>query len=426
MDRPIRVLIVDDAALMRHRLRSIIAGTAGFEVAGVAASGEECLAQLATLQPDVITLDVWMPEMDGLATLGRIMQQRPTPVVMVSSLTEAGAQTTLDALALGAVDYLTKPSSFSDPSSNFADDLIGKLSIAAQARVRAPRPITSLPHRVTPAWPVEPPSTRAARGALPSVPMQPAVTPTPSAHGGGSAVGLRPIQRSLGHALVVIGSSTGGPQMLDRLFGDLAESLPAAFLVVQHMPPLFTQSLAARLNRQTTMQVREVEEGDYLAEGLVLVAKGGSHVTLGPDQRLHLDQSAPVHSVRPAVDRTLLSVAEQWHGRCLTVILTGMGVDGADGARAVRLKGARVVAQDEHTSVVYGMPRAVVEAGLASAVLPIDAIAPEIKHWAASGKTAGLSQRTSSLVGRQPAPGAPPETSPLAPISHRERRHLVS
>lgn len=396
MDRPIRVLIVDDAALMRHRLRSIITGTAGFEVAGVAASGADCLAQLATLRPDVITLDVWMPEMDGLTTLGRIMRERPTPVVMVSSLTEAGAQTTLDALALGAVDYLTKPSSLSDPASNFAAELIGKLSIAAQARVRAPRPGAAPLHAEPPRDPL---SHSSARPLIP--PSRPATTGDPPV-----APRLVPIQRSLGHALVVIGSSTGGPQMLDRLFSDLSERLPAAFLVVQHMPPLFTQSLAARLDRHTAMQVREVEEGDYLAEGLALVARGGSHVTLGPDQRLHLDQSAPVHSVRPAIDRTLFSLAEQWRGRCLTVILTGMGVDGADGARAVRLKGARIVAQDESTSVVYGMPRAVVEAGLASAVLPIERIAPEIECWVMAGRAANLGRHEPSTDGRRAAVGA--------------------
>lgn len=400
MDRPIRVLIVDDAALMRHRLRSIVDGAAGFEVAGVAASGADCLAQLPILQPDVITLDVWMPEMDGLETLRRIMRRRPTPVLMVSSLTEAGAQTTLDALTLGAVDYLTKPSSLFGSAQSFADDLLHKLTVAAQARVGslspARRPENGRDDGGTrPAWPrrITPevrPGTSIPEGQ-PKAGGPIRLAATPLSDSSPLAPALMPIQRSVGASLVVIGSSTGGPQMLDRLFSDLSGQLPAAFLVVQHMPPLFTASLASRLDRRGGLAVREVAEGDQLAEGLALVARGGEHMTLGADLRLHLDQSAPIHSVRPAVDRTLFSVAECWKGRCLTVILTGMGTDGADGARAVQLKGAEVYAQDESSSIVYGMPRAVVEAGLASAVLPVDRIAPAIEQWVTAAKPTALS-----------------------------------
>lgn len=189
--------------------------------------------------------------------------------------------------------------------------------------------------------------------------------------------------------------------MLDRLFTDLGDAVPAAILVVQHIPELFTPSLAARLGRRSGMEVHEAKDGDALVSGVGLVARGGWHVTLGPDQRLHLDQSAPVHGVRPAVDRALFSIAEHWRGPCLTVILTGMGSDGTPGARAMCERGGEVFAQDESTSIVYGMPRSVVEAGLASAVLPIDQMAAAIRQWARPAALAAASAvqtaRTSAI-----------------------------
>lgn len=406
MSRPTRVLIVDDSALVRHRLHSLISSAPGMEVAGVAGNGQDCLDQLSVVQPDVISLDVWMPEMDGLATLRRIMQQRPTPVVMVSALTEAGAQVSLDALAMGAVDYLAKPSALSsDPENPFAAEYVRKLTVAGQVRswhltsymepdtaTEKPTPRIRIDERV--AWPT---SATAAdterRGIAPAdasgaraTRIEPARSSVwPQAEGPFARPPYRSSNapgRLLDLPLVVIGSSTGGPQVLDRLLSDLSEGVPAALLIVQHMPAVFTQSLATRLDRRTSMIVREASEGDMPGAGLVFVAKGGSHLTLGSDQRLHLDQTPLIHSVRPAVDRTLFSVAEHWAGRCLVVILTGMGVDGADGARALRAKGADVFAQDESTSIVYGMPRAVVEAGVASAVLPIDHMAAAIERWA--------------------------------------------
>lgn len=353
MARQTRVLVVDDSALVRHRLQKIIGEAHGFEIAGAASSGQECLDMLQTAQPDVVTLDMWMPGMDGLATLRRLMQERPTPVIMVSSQTEAGAQVTLDALALGAVDYLTKPSVIPrESNSPFNVELVHKLGIAAQVR---------LSHL-----------SRSAAAARESSGGE-----RPTRRLGG----LPAIVSRGGRPLVVVGSSTGGPQALDRLFSDLPVDLPALMLVVQHMPPVFTTSLAARLARRSGLDVREAREGDQLVVGAVRVAPGGSHLTLGADQRLHLDQSPPIHGVRPAVNRTLASVADHWSGRCLAVILTGMGVDGTDGARAVRAKGAEVYAQDESTSIVYGMPRSVIDAGLAAAALPLEQMAPAICRW---------------------------------------------
>lgn len=369
MLQPIRVLVVDDSALMRHRLSVIIGGAAGFEVAGSATNGRHCLEQLDALQPDVITLDVEMPGMDGLATLDQIMRRRPTPVIMVSSLTASGAQITLDALSLGAVDYLAKPSALStDPTQPFSIELLHKLGIAAQVGV-----------------------TRLTRHTPPAG-ISVLRAPTPAVTRAGSVLAGAHLYPAPAHrrceTLVVIGSSTGGPQALDRLFSALPTVLPAAFLVVQHMPPLFTQSLAARLDRRTAMQVREAAEGDALTAGVALVAPGNWHLTLSHDARVHLDQAPPVHGVRPAIDRTLLSISDHWKRRCLAVILTGMGVDGTEGARALHTRGAEIIVQDEESCIVYGMPRSVAEAGLASAVLPLDAIAPAIEQWAYAGQTA--------------------------------------
>lgn len=354
MSHPIRVFVVDDSALMRRRLCSIVEAMPGYQVAGYATDGNDCLARLATVRPDVITLDVEMPGLDGLSTLERIMREHPTPVIMISSLTETGARTTIDALGLGAVDYLAKPASTAaDDRARFGAELIAKLAVAARARLSPiARPRAAISRPLTPPAPIQPWAARAPLGQrLP---------------------------------LVVIGSSTGGPQALDHVFDHLEEGLGAALLIVQHMPPIFTRSLAARLARRSPLAVREAAEGDRLSEQTALVAPGGWHMTLDKGGRIRLDQTPPIHGVRPAVDRTLLSVAEHWQGPCLAVILTGMGVDGADGVRALRRKGADVLAQDEHTSVVFGMPRAVIDAGLASAVLPIEQVGSAIQHWARS------------------------------------------
>jgi two-component system chemotaxis response regulator CheB len=364
MDGQKRVLVVDDSSLVRHRLTTIIDAAPGFAVAGTASTGAEALAALPRLRPDVITLDVQMPDMDGLETLHQIMEKFPTPVLMVSSQTEAGAKTTIDALALGAVDYIAKPAApWAHGTVSFKDDLIAKLGIVAAVQVRRMnwRPAAVLPRL-----------TEAENGlpARSSGPMRPDTS-----------------------VLVVMGCSTGGPQALDQIFGDLQQTLPAAFVVVQHMPPLFTRSLAARLNRRTAMEVREVAEGDSLQAGAVLVGQGGFHVTLGKDRCLHIDQTPQVHGVRPAIDRLLFSVAENWPGKCLVTIMTGMGVDGAAGARALHDQGVDILAQDENTSIVYGMPRAVAELGIARAVLPLDKLGPAIERWVletASGIEAGV------------------------------------
>lgn len=349
MGQPTRVFVVDDSALIRHRICSIIEATPGFQLAGWAKDGNDCLAKLTGVRPDVVTLDVEMPGLDGLSTLQRIMHERPTPVIMISTLTEAGAKTTIEALALGAVDYLAKPATLTaGDRERFNAELLAKLRIAAQARISTRPPRSWDAHARSPR-PNPPSLARAARG--PHLP------------------------------LVVIGSSTGGPQALDVVFDQLSGGLHAACLIVQHMPPIFTRSLAARLGRRTAMDVREAAAGDVLREQTALVAPGGWHMTIDREGRVQLDQTPAIHGVRPAIDRTLASIVDYWHGPCLAVILTGMGVDGAEGARALGRQGADVYAQDEETSIVFGMPRAVIEAGVASAILPLHQMGAAIQHW---------------------------------------------
>ncbi|HVC79702.1 MAG TPA: chemotaxis response regulator protein-glutamate methylesterase [Chloroflexota bacterium] len=375
MSQTIRVLVVDDSALMRHRLSVILGSAPGFEVVGTASDGNECLARLQALRPDVITMDVEMPALGGLETLRRIMREQATPVIMVSSLTESGAQATLDALSLGAVEYLAKPATPGrEAQAAFAQELLHKVGIAA--RVRMPRIARQV-------------SSPAPAGAAPTAPSPASAIFRPSLSRPASTIGSR---RPADRPLVLIGSSTGGPQALDHLMTNLEHDLPASFLIVQHMPPLFTQSLAARLARRSGIEAREIQEDDEPRPNLILLAPGGYHATLGGDHRLHLDQTDPVHGVRPAIDRTLKSLAEHWTGPCLVVILTGMGVDGTEGARAMHQRGARIYAQDESTSIVYGMPRSVAEAGLAGAVLPLEKMSGAIAQWA---KTA-----TPAMAGR--------------------------
>jgi len=371
MSQTIRVLVVDDSALMRHRLSTILGGTPGYEVVGTASNGNECLFQLRALRPDVITMDVEMPGLGGLETLRRIMGEHATPVIMVSSLTDSGARTTLDALSLGAVEYLAKPSiQGREAQAAFAQELLHKVGIAARI------PMRQITRQMTTVSPLP---------ATPSV--APILRPAPPPARPTTADAAKPTtafsaRRTADGPLVLIGSSTGGPQALDYLLTNLEHDLPASFLIVQHMPPLFTQSLAARLARRSGIETREIQEDDEPRPDLMLLAPGGYHATLGSDHRLHLDQTDPVHGVRPAIDRTLISLSEYWTGPCLVVILTGMGVDGTDGTRAMHRRGARIYAQDENTSIVYGMPRSVAEAGLATAILPLEKMSGAISQWA--------------------------------------------
>lgn len=339
MNRPIRVLIVDDSAFMRHTISRHLEADSDITVVGSARDGLDALDKIASLKPDVVTLDVEMPRMDGLTALKRIMAEHPTPVVMLSSLTQRGASTTIRALMRGAVDFVPKPAANIDIHT-VMEDLIAKVKTAADTR-------SSM--------------SRVAKTTSPA-----SVAPT-------TRLGLRPFRD--GDPVIVIGASTGGPRALQRVLSGLPSELSAAVAVVQHMPPGFTQSLAQRLNESSALIVQEATDGDRLAQGLVLLAPGDFHLQFSDNGRITLDQGPRRNHVRPAVDVTMESAAQYYGPAVIGVVLTGMGADGTDGARHIKATGGLVIAEHETTSMVYGMPRSVVEAGLADQVVPLPEVA---------------------------------------------------
>lgn len=348
----IRVLVTDDTAIIRRMVTDVLAEYDDIEVVGTAANGELALAAIERLKPDVVTLDVEMPVLDGLQTLLKLRTiRKDLPVIMFSSLTEAGASATLDALANGANDYVMKPSA----TRNRAE--------ALEAVRSSLIPLIRLWGR---------PGAR-RRASVPAV----AAKPLPKAS---APVRMAPPDRRPPLA-VVIGVSTGGPDALAALLPTLPRDLPVPVVIVQHMPPLFTRMLADRLDQQSMLHVVEAADGMVLEPGTVYLAAGGHHLRL--DQRRDgvvcvLDDSPPENSCRPSVDVTLRSALDVWGSRTLVVILTGMGQDGLLGARALKEQGAHVVVQDENTSAVWGMPGAVAKGGFADRVLPLPEIAPAI------------------------------------------------
>jgi two-component system chemotaxis response regulator CheB len=323
---------------------------------GTASNGRIALRQIASLQPDVVTLDVEMPVLDGLATLAELRQTWPDlPVIMFSTLTERGASATLDALALGANDYVTKPTASRDRAAAL-DQVRGALVplVRLWGRRRALAAATGRRAPAATAAAVAPPVELKVR--TPRGPFR-----TPQA--------------------VVIGVSTGGPMALAKLITALPASLPVPVVIVQHMPPVFTALLAQRLDSQSSIPVVEAADGMLVQPGRVHIAPGGQHLKVesrGSGLRFRLDDGPMENSCRPAVDVTFRSAAQHWGGSALAVILTGMGSDGLEGARILRNEGARVIAQDEQSSVVWGMPGSVVREGLADEVLPLDEIAAAI------------------------------------------------
>lgn len=335
---PIRCLVVDDSATVRSILRRMLEADGRIKVVGVAKDGLEAVQLVPQLKPDVITLDVEMPRLNGLEALARIMTERPTPVVMVSSLTGEGAESTLQALDLGAIDFIAKPSSGLAPS----DEVIEKVIHAASARVRMPRKL----------------------GAAPRRPSQLL-----------SAAGTK-----WHDVTVVIGSSTGGPQALREVVSGLPGDLKVPIIIVQHMPPGFTRTLAERLDTLTPLVVREATNGDALERGKILVAPGDYHLTLTFDGHVKLIQTPTECGVRPAINVTMESVVERRGGDVVTAILTGMGSDGTRGAGLVKQAGGYVITEDESTCTIYGMPRSIEKAGLSDEVVPLEGIATAIAN----------------------------------------------
>lgn len=344
VEKVINVLVVDDSAFMRQSIVKQIESDPQLRVVGTARDGVEAIEKALALRPDCITLDVEMPRMDGLAALARIMKECPTPVVMLSALTSEGAEATIEALRLGAIDFVCKPSgSISLNLHEVRDELSRKIKLAVRSRLPSDLP----------------PAARLSR--------VPGATKLPRPGGG------------LARRVVVIGSSTGGPRALHQVVPALPRDLPSAVLIIQHMPPGFTRSLAEGLDRRSQLAVVEATVGARLEVGLALVAPGDYHLLVAPNGYVHLDNHAPrLNGVRPAVDLTLSSVAQVYGPAAIAVILTGMGHDGTRGAVELRARGGQVLAEDESTCVVYGMPRSVIEEGAATKVVPLPRIAEEI------------------------------------------------
>ena len=336
----IRVLIVDDSAFVRKALSRMLGGADDIEVVGTAVDGQDGVEKVLLLRPDVVTLDVKMPRLDGLEALKRIMAECPTAVLLLSSLTGEGADVTLRGLDLGALDFVDKSSVEGHMNLlALADELLEKVRGLAKAQRRGPAPAPS----------TQLPLPEFARGRA---------------------------------DLVVIGTSTGGPAALQTVIPALPADLRVPVLVVQHMPIGFTRSLAERLDQRSDLMVREARDGEPLAPGRVLIAPAGRHLKLNRVQgevRVHLDYEPMEALHRPSVDVLMQSAARAYGAAVLGVVLTGMGADGVEGLRSIKAAGGRTLAESEDTCVIYGMPKAAIEAGVVHRVAALDRIADEIR-----------------------------------------------
>lgn len=345
---PIKVLVVDDSALMRRLIARVLETNGQFKVIDTASDGEEGIKKIRALKPDAVTLDVEMPVLDGLATLGRIMKECPVPVVMLSTLTTRGTRTTYQSLALGAVDFVAKPSNPGEMQT-MAAELALKLKAAAKVTVGK---MTRQPVLRRVSLPVSPPRE------------------------------IKPIGKKID--LVVVGSSTGGPAALQNLIPALPTTFPSAVVLVQHLPVGFSGPLAEHLDRKSRLKVKHAQQGDKVIPGQVLVAPAGYYLTFRGrpgNVTINLDPGqgpVPPGGFRPNVDGVMQSAAEIYRNRVMGVLLTGMGRDGAKGMLAIKQKGGPTIAEAESSCVVFGMPKAAIELGAADKVRPLHEIAEEI------------------------------------------------
>lgn len=375
----IKVLVVDDSGFFRRRVTEMINGDPELEVIDSAVNGREAVDKAYQLKPDVITMDIEMPVLDGISAVREILKRQSVPILMFSSLTHEGAKATLDALDAGAADYL--PKKFEDIAGSgtvAAEQLrqrikaIGRRRRFAPSRPVAAKPVTPPPPRPAPAprAPVPPPRrTVAATPDRPSTPSAP--------------TRIKPSGKR--YKLLAIASSTGGPVALQNILTKLPASYPHPILLVQHMPATFTGAFAERLNRLCKIQVKEAQHGDVLRPGCAYLAPGGQQMLVEKNHRLKVVEGPEKLNYKPCADLTFASVAKVYDGDVLALVLTGMGADGRDGCRMLKQQGANIWAQDEKTCVVYGMPQAVERAGLASRMFPIDEFADAIIRESANG-----------------------------------------
>ena len=352
--KKISVLIVDDSAFIRKAMNRMLGSDPMIEVLGEACDGLEALEKIKGLKPDVVTLDVRMPDMDGLSALERIMQENPVPVLMVSSLTSKKNEVTLKALEMGAVDFIDKSSCHTAMDiQDIEDSLIQKIKVIAGVDLKK---VVDSRHAVKPALFIPVTSKIEGKDENPS-------------------------------HLVAIGTSTGGPMSLDMVLASIPGDYPGAILVVQHMPVGFTRSLAERMNRQCSMAVKEAEDGDIILPGNIYIAPGGYHLKIRYSNYRYCAvlSKYPMDMPHcPSVDVMMKSIAEIWTGRILGIIMTGMGQDGAEGVRLIKEKGGTVLAQNEETCVVYGMPKAAYLTGCVDRMVPLDHLALEINKFPGS------------------------------------------
>ncbi len=396
----LRVLIVDDSVVFRKILKDALSKQRGISVVGSAVNGKDALQKIRSHKPDLVVMDVEMPELDGIQTLEQIQKQRlKVGVIMFSTLTSKGAKTTLDALSKGAFDFVPKPTgtgAFGESVKRIKSELIPKIEAFAQSKKPAPRrkpmvrkpagamaSVARLPHRrVPPASTVKKPC--AAKKTVHNAAVRPG--------------GFAPLA-------VAIGVSTGGPNALQEVVPRFPAGFNLPILIVQHMPPLFTSQLAKRLNDKAKLKVVEAEDRQPVKAGTVYLAPGDYHMTVVKDGKevfIKLNQDPPENSCRPAVDVLFRSVADVYGGRVVGVIMTGMGQDGLEGVRVLKSKGAVIIAQDRETSVVWGMPKFVAEEGLADRICALSDIEPTILELTSFvRRPAGqISRKTSSVTVR--------------------------
>ena len=375
-ENQIKVLVVDDSMFLRTALKRMLEADAEIKVVGMAANGLKAIEQVEALDPDVVTMDIEMPKMDGLAALKKIMEENPRPVLMISTLTEAGASATIEALSIGAVDYIPKQIAQSSLDIlRIQRELHTKIKAVAKRR-RHPKPRAETPPRVRAHAP------KVAPRVVPPKTLPRAAVPKPAPRLKLTRVPPSDIR------VVAIGTSTGGPKALQEIIPLLPANFPVGILIVQHMPPFFTKSLAARLDSLSKITVKEAETQEFVEPGKALIAPGGQHMTVvkrGTGGAIRLSDSPANLNHIPSVDVAMLSIAEVYGRYAVGVILTGMGHDGLEGLTAIHQSKGLAFAQDEGTSVIYGMPRACIEKGIVDQILPLDRVADTLVQLVQKG-----------------------------------------
>jgi two-component system chemotaxis response regulator CheB len=329
----IDVLVVEDSAFMRKVLSEILESDPEIKVIDQAINGIEGVKKASLLKPDVITMDIEMPNMDGIEAVKRIMRINPTPIIMISAYTKKGAQKTIETLIAGAVDFVEKPGGpISLKLRDIKEEIINKVKIASKANLKT--------------------ATKRKQISL--------------------------NKKKMSDSLVIIAASTGGPKIITSIFKKLPRDFPAPIVVVQHMPGTFTKAFAKRLDEHSPLSVTEGKEGSFLKKGKAFIAPGDFHLEFTGDRKIRLNKKPALHGVRPSADITMNSASENFDGNLIGVILSGMGKDGSIGVRNIRKRGGFIIAQDKDTSVVYGMPKSAIESGCVDLVLPSNEIADKL------------------------------------------------